>query len=144
MSDGLTVPFALATGVNANSIILTAGLAEIAAGSIAMGLGGFYDAFGVRLGEAGSKKCGNERDNHCGGLHYGWSYPIKFIFFIPNTKSALLVSAIETSTALFIFGYIKERFTDTRPLRRAFQTTLIGGWLPRTLFLIASAMGKVS
>lgn len=45
MSDGLTVPFALAAGlsgaVSDNSIIITAGLAEIAAGSIAMGLGGY-------------------------------------------------------------------------------------------------------
>ena len=45
MSDGLTVPFALAAGlsgvVGSNSVIITAGLAEIAAGSIAMGLGGY-------------------------------------------------------------------------------------------------------
>lgn len=45
MSDGLTVPFALAAGLSAavqsTGIILTAGLAEIAAGSIAMGLGGY-------------------------------------------------------------------------------------------------------
>lgn len=45
MSDGLTVPFALAAGlsgaVDSTAIVITAGLAEIAAGSIAMGLGGF-------------------------------------------------------------------------------------------------------
>jgi len=45
MSDGLTVPFALAAGlsgaVNNSGIIVTAGIAEIVAGSIAMGLGGF-------------------------------------------------------------------------------------------------------
>jgi vacuolar iron transporter family protein len=45
MSDGLTVPFALAAGlsgaVNNNNIIITAGIAEIVAGSIAMGLGGY-------------------------------------------------------------------------------------------------------
>jgi VIT1/CCC1 family predicted Fe2+/Mn2+ transporter len=48
MSDGLTVPFALAAGlsgaVNSTGIIVTAGLAEIAAGSIAMGLGGYLAA----------------------------------------------------------------------------------------------------
>jgi VIT1/CCC1 family predicted Fe2+/Mn2+ transporter len=48
MSDGLTVPFALAAGlsgtVDSTGIIVTAGLAEIAAGSIAMGLGGFLAA----------------------------------------------------------------------------------------------------
>lgn len=45
MSDGLTVPFALAAGlsgaVNSSAIVITAGIAEIVAGSIAMGLGGF-------------------------------------------------------------------------------------------------------
>jgi len=45
MSDGLTVPFALAAGltgaVDSTTLVVTAGLAEIAAGSIAMGLGGY-------------------------------------------------------------------------------------------------------
>jgi VIT1/CCC1 family predicted Fe2+/Mn2+ transporter len=45
MSDGLTVPFALAAGlsgaVQSNVVVITAGIAEIVAGSIAMGLGGY-------------------------------------------------------------------------------------------------------
>jgi VIT1/CCC1 family predicted Fe2+/Mn2+ transporter len=45
MSDGLTVPFALAAGlsgaVHSNEVVITAGIAEIVAGSIAMGLGGY-------------------------------------------------------------------------------------------------------
>jgi vacuolar iron transporter family protein len=48
MSDGLTVPFALAAGISgaisAAHIVVTAGFAEIAAGSIAMGLGGYLAA----------------------------------------------------------------------------------------------------
>jgi len=48
MADGLTVPFALAAGLTAavtsSRIIVTAGLAEIAAGAIAMGLGGYLAA----------------------------------------------------------------------------------------------------
>ncbi len=53
MADGLTVPFALAAGIsgalgaasiNGTTLIVTAGLAEIAAGSIAMGLGGYLSA----------------------------------------------------------------------------------------------------
>ena len=48
MSDGLTVPFALAAGlsgaVHSTGIIVTAGLAEVAAGAIAMGLGGYLAA----------------------------------------------------------------------------------------------------
>jgi VIT1/CCC1 family predicted Fe2+/Mn2+ transporter len=48
MADGLTVPFALAAGlsgaIKATHVIVVAGLAEIAAGSIAMGLGGYLAA----------------------------------------------------------------------------------------------------
>ena len=49
MSDGLTVPFALAAGLTGaidpdTHLIVVAGLAEIAAGSIAMGLGGYLAA----------------------------------------------------------------------------------------------------
>lgn len=48
MADGLTVPFALAAGlsgaVNSTAVVVVAGIAEIAAGSIAMGLGGYLAA----------------------------------------------------------------------------------------------------
>ena len=48
MSDGLTVPFALAAGLTAavasTNVVVTAGLAEVAAGAIAMGLGGYLAA----------------------------------------------------------------------------------------------------
>ncbi len=54
MSDGLTVPFALAAGLsgglagapNASKLVVLAGLAEVAAGSVAMGLGGYLAAKG--------------------------------------------------------------------------------------------------
>src|ERR1041385_1661756 len=50
MADGLTVPFALAAGltgaIDASKLIVVAGFAEIAAGSIAMGLGGYLAAKG--------------------------------------------------------------------------------------------------
>src|SRR5271163_904229 len=48
MSDGLTVPFALAAGLSGakvgTGVVVLAGMAEIAAGAIAMGLGGFLAA----------------------------------------------------------------------------------------------------
>jgi vacuolar iron transporter family protein len=50
LADGLTVPFALAAGlagaISASRLVVTAGLAEIAAGSIAMGLGGYLASRG--------------------------------------------------------------------------------------------------
>ena len=51
VSDGLTVPFALAAGLSganaSSSIILTAGIAEVAAGAISMGLGGYLIFFSI-------------------------------------------------------------------------------------------------
>ncbi|MBX6311386.1 MAG: VIT1/CCC1 transporter family protein [Isosphaeraceae bacterium] len=60
MSDGLTVPFALAAGLSgavaSSGIVVTAGLAEVAAGSIAMGLGGYLAARGDAEHYAGERR----------------------------------------------------------------------------------------
>ena len=60
LSDGLTVPFALAAGLSgalaSSRIVVLAGLAEIAAGSIAMGLGGYLAARGDAEHYAAEKK----------------------------------------------------------------------------------------
>ncbi len=65
MSDGLTVPFALAAGlsgaVDSLHVIVLAGLAEIAAGSIAMGLGGYLAARGDAE-HYGSERLREERE----------------------------------------------------------------------------------
>jgi hypothetical protein len=59
MSDGLAVPFALAAGlsgaVDATSIVITAGLAGVAAGSIAMGLGGYRSPLAIQSRRSGGK-----------------------------------------------------------------------------------------
>lgn len=75
MSDGLTVPFALAAGLSGavagTGIIVTAGLAEVAAGCVAMGLGGYLAARGdaehyvnERLREAQEVRDIPEREEH--------------------------------------------------------------------------------
>src|SRR5262249_59847529 len=60
LADGLTVPFALAAGltgaVDSPALVVTAGLAEIAAGSIAMGLGGYL------AGKSDVEHYANERE----------------------------------------------------------------------------------
>ena len=60
LSDGLTVPFALAAGLSgaiaASRLVVTAGLAEVAAGSIAMGLGGYLAAQGDAQHYAGERR----------------------------------------------------------------------------------------
>jgi VIT1/CCC1 family predicted Fe2+/Mn2+ transporter len=64
MSDGLTVPFALAAGLTGaiaqTDVIVTAGVAEIAAGAIAMGLGGFLAA----RGDAEHYRSEKQREEH--------------------------------------------------------------------------------
>jgi VIT1/CCC1 family predicted Fe2+/Mn2+ transporter len=67
MSDGLTVPFALAAGlsgaVDSTGIVVTAGLAEVAAGAIAMGLGG-YLAARTDAEHFASEQAREERETH--------------------------------------------------------------------------------
>jgi len=54
--------------------------------------------------------------------------------------AALLSSVALTLAALFIFGFVKGRFTGTRPLRSALQTALIGSLAAGAAFLIARAI----
>jgi VIT1/CCC1 family predicted Fe2+/Mn2+ transporter len=58
-----------------------------------------------------------------------------------NAASALLLSVGVTLIALFVFGYVKGRFTGLPPLRGAVQTTLIGGLAAGAAFLIAKLIG---
>lgn len=212
MADGLTVPFALAAGltgaVASASIIVTAGLAEIAAGSIAMGLGGYLAA--KSDAEHYAKERERERREvaeipeeemrevaevfHAYGLTKDETTPIvealrkrpqKWVDFMmrfelglekPDPKralvsaltiggaysaggliplapyivtdrlgnaavsTALLYSVTLTLLALFVFGFIKGRFTGTRPMRSALETTLIGSVAAGAAFLIARAI----
>jgi len=212
MSDGLTVPFALAAGltgaINSAGIIVTAGLAEIAAGSIAMGLGGYLaarsDAEHYAKEREREKREVNEIPEeemrevaqvfHSYGLTHAESAPVvaalakhpqKWVDFMmrfelglekPDPKraltsaltialsyvaggliplspyivaiyfhrlsivGALLLSVGATLLALFVFGFIKGRFTGTRPIRSALQTALIGSLAAGAAFLIARAI----
>jgi predicted membrane protein (TIGR00267 family) len=54
-----------------------------------------------------------------------------------SITSALLSSVTLTLLALLIFGFVKGRFTGTRPVRSALQTALIGSLAAGAAFLIA-------
>jgi VIT1/CCC1 family predicted Fe2+/Mn2+ transporter len=54
---------------------------------------------------------------------------------------ALLGSVIVTLLALFLFGFIKGRFTTHRPLRSAWQTVLVCGLAASAAFAIAKLIG---
>jgi vacuolar iron transporter family protein len=208
MSDGLTVPFALAAGLsgiaNSTKIVITGGLAEIAAGSIAMGLGGYLAArsdaehyakeqateqrevetipdkeaeeveqvlstyglekeqsklvanalrqrpsawidFMMRF-ELGLEKP-NPKRAFTSALTIGLSYiaggfvPLAPYMLIHNAGTALVFSVASTLVALLIFGYVKGRFTGTRPVRSALQTALIGGLAAAAAYGLAKLIG---
>ncbi len=208
MSDGLTVPFALAAGLSgavvSNRIIVTAGLAEIAAGSIAMGLGGYLAARTEvehyiserrrELRETREKPHHEEKevsdifkgyglsDEHIRPvLDYFRSNPKQWVDFMmrfelgldrPDTArgrnsaltialsyivggliplspymlsvdsaASLTASIFLTVAALFVFGYVKGRFTARKPLLSGIQTASIGAAAAGAAFLIARIFG---
>ena len=207
MADGLTVPFALAAGltgaVGASHIIVVAGLAEIAAGSIAMGLGGYLAARSDAEHYANERKreewevveCNEDevqevhavfseyglaeteiepvvrafQNNHKAWVDWmmrfelgleepdpkraissaatiafsyiaGGMVPLTPYIIWKEPKTALLMSAIATLIALFIFGYIKGRFTGAPKWKSALRTTVIGGLAAGAAYAIAKAI----
>ena len=204
MSDGLTVPFALAAGLSgavaSTAIILTAGLAEVAAGSIAMGLGGYlaarsdaehyqserrreaseviekpeveqaevreiFQSYGLTEHESAPLvralqrnpetwvdfmmrfELGLERPQPRRALSSAFTIasayvaggiiPLISYVFVPGVHAALRASVVVTLAALFVFGFVKGRFTGARPLRSALQTVLIGGVAAAAAFGLA-------
>jgi len=207
MSDGLTVPFALAAGISGavdnSHLVVVAGLAEIAAGSIAMGLGGYLAArsdaehyeserkreelevkeipdeearevqkvftdygltrteatpvvealtkkpkewvdfmmrFELGLEEPNPKRALQSAATIAGSYIAGGFIPLSPYMVLHSARTALLWSAIVTLIALGVFGYIKGRFTGSKPRRSALQTIVIGGLAAGAAFLIAKAI----
>ncbi len=205
MADGLTVPFALAAGLSgaiaATRIIVIAGLAEIAAGSIAMGLGGYlaaksdadhyaseyrreereveeipheearevlevFQQYGLTKEEATPIveslmqrpkewidfmmrfELGLEPPDPgralrsaltiAGAYIAGGMIPLAPYMLIPTASTALLSSIGLTLVALFVFGFVKGRYTGMPPLASAVRTTVIGGLAAAAAFGIAS------
>jgi VIT1/CCC1 family predicted Fe2+/Mn2+ transporter len=208
MSDGLTVPFALAAGLSgavaSTRIVVTAGLAEVAAGSIAMGLGGYlatksdlehyaseltrerrevvempeaevaevehvFGRYGLTREQVAPVvqaflsrpsawvdfmmryELGLERPDPAtalkGALTIAGAYivggliPLGPYFASARASSPLPLSVVVTAAALFLFGFVKGRFTGARPARSALQTTAIGGLAAAAAFGLASLLG---
>ena len=207
MADGLTVPFALAAGLtgalDASSIIVTAGLAEVAAGSIAMGLGGYlaaksdaehytservreqrevkeipaeeiretteiFESYGLTLDESkkvvqalsrrpetwvdfmmrfelglekpDARRAARSALTIAGAYVAGGMIPLAPYLLVASARRALPISIAVTLVALGVFGYVKGRFTGTRPFRSAVQTVLIGALAAGMAFLLARAI----
>jgi VIT1/CCC1 family predicted Fe2+/Mn2+ transporter len=207
MSDGLTVPFALTAGltgaVSSTGVVVVAGLAEVAAGAIAMGLGGYLAArsdaehyaserarevaetgakpaaeaaevsqilraFGLTTGESAPIVAALKRRPEAwvdfmmrfelglekpdprraltsaftiGGAYVAGGFiPLAPYMAFATVPVALTVSVVVTALALGLFGWVKARFTETAPLRSAFQTTLIGGTAAAAAYANAPAI----
>lgn len=207
MSDGLTVPFALAAGISGaidnSRLVVVAGLAEIAAGSIAMGLGGYLAArsdaehyeserlretreveeipdeearevqkvftdygltrdeaepvvealtkkpkewvdfmmrFELGLEEPNPKRALQSALTIAGSYVAGGFIPLSPYMIFHSSREALVWSAAVTLLALGVFGYVKGRFTGSKPGRSALQTIVIGGLAAGAAFLIAKAI----
>ncbi len=208
MADGLTVPFALAAGlsgaIDQTAIIVTAGLAEIAAGSIAMGLGGYmaaksdaehyakererekrevaeipheemrevaevFQAYGLTedqtwpivqalkqqprnwvdfmmrfelgLEKPNPKRALTSALTIAGAYTVGGLIPLAPYILSHTASSALLWSIVLTLIALLIFGFVKGRFTGTKPIKSALQTAFIGSVAAGAAFGIARLIG---
>ena len=208
MSDGLTVPFALAAGLSGavtnSNIIVTAGLAEVAAGAIAMGLGGYLAArtdaehffserareereteevpqqeiaevadvlrsyglgeehldavvkaicsdkqrwvdfmmqFELGLEEPDPRRASRSAFTIAFSYIAGGMVPLASYFFIRSVHSALIGSIAVTLLALLVFGYIKGRFTTSKPFISAWQTVFVGGLAATAAFVIAKTIG---
>jgi VIT1/CCC1 family predicted Fe2+/Mn2+ transporter len=66
--------------------------------------------------------------------------PLSPYLIFHSSRQALVWSAVVTLVALGFFGYVKGRFTGSRPGRSAMQTVVIGGLAAGAAFLIAKAI----
>src|SRR5579883_1444682 len=154
MSDGLTVPFALTAGlseaVTSTAVVVTAGLAEIAAGAIAMGLGGYLAAradrnrwvdfmmrFELGLEAPNPARARQSALTIAGAYVAGGLVPLAPYVLLADRGLAFGVSVGVTLAALFGFGVAKGRFTGLSPLRGGLQTLLTGGLAAAAAFTIA-------
>ncbi|CAI0412317.1 unnamed protein product [Linum tenue] len=140
VSDGLTVPFALAAGLSGanapSSIVLTAGLAEVAAGAISMGLGGFE----LGLEKPDPRRAVQSALTIAIAYIIGGLVPLVPYMFIARAQDAVIASVIVTLIALLLFGFAKGHFTGSRPFISALQTALIGAIASAAAFGIARAV----
>jgi VIT1/CCC1 family predicted Fe2+/Mn2+ transporter len=71
----------------------------------------------------------------------GGLVPLAPYFFADTTSTALLYSVAFTLVALLVFGFVKGRFTGTRPVRSSLQTGLIGSLAAGAAYAIARLIG---
>lgn len=129
MSDGLTVPFALAAGltgaVAASRLVVTAGLAEVAAGSIAMGLGGFLAARGDAEHFASELKREQREIVQFPDVERAEVREILEDYGLPHDQAAVVVEALAQNPEAFVDFMMKFELGLEKPdPKRAVQSAL--------------------
>jgi VIT1/CCC1 family predicted Fe2+/Mn2+ transporter len=150
LSDGLTVPFALAAGLSgaiaSSRIVVLAGLAEIAAGSIAMGLGGYLAARGDAEHYA-SEKLREEREIvERTKDEEEEIYEIFEQYSVPRANAAPVLAALKQNPAAWVdfmmrFELGLEEPTPNRAHRSALTIALsyiTGGLVPLVPYMLIS------
>jgi VIT1/CCC1 family predicted Fe2+/Mn2+ transporter len=148
MSDGLTVPFALAAGLTgaiaSSHIVLTAGFAEIAAGSIAMGLGGYLAARSDAEHYASERRREEEEIVTLPEVEAKEVQDIFKTYGLTETESASVVEALRQRPQDWVdfmmrFELGLEKPVPGRALKSALTIALsyiVGGIIPLSAYLI--------
>jgi VIT1/CCC1 family predicted Fe2+/Mn2+ transporter len=97
----------------------------------------FMMRYELGLEEPNPRRALNSALTIAGAYIAGGLIPLAPYMLLSGTRQAQVASVVVTLTALTVFGYIKGRFTGTRPFRSAWQTALIGGIAAAAAFLIA-------
>ncbi len=154
MSDGLTVPFALAAGlsgaIDASSLVVTAGIAEIAAGSIAMGLGGYLAAKTEKEHYETEHKRELQEVELLPKVEAKEVADILTNFGVPDAELPVVVSAICAHPEKWVDFMMRFELGLERPdPRRLFQSPLIigsayavGGLVPLLPYMINASAAK--
>ncbi len=156
MSDGLTVPFALAAGlsgaVDSTAVIVTAGLAEIAAGSIAMGLGGYLAARSDAEHYASERRREEREVSEIPGVERAEVSQVFHAYGLSEEESAPVVEALCRRPQAWIdfmmrFELGLEKPDPARALTSASTIAVAyvaGGFIPLAPYLVsASARGAL-
>jgi vacuolar iron transporter family protein len=151
MSDGLTVPFALAAGlsgaVDSTTIVVTAGLAEIAAGSIAMGLGGYLAARSDAEHYASERRREEKEVREIPGVEADEVSEVLRAYGVADEESAPVVAALRRRPEAWVDFMMRFELGLEKPDPLRARTSALtiaaayvaGGFIPLAPYLFAAS-----
>jgi VIT1/CCC1 family predicted Fe2+/Mn2+ transporter len=154
MSDGLTVPFALAAGLsgiaNSTAIVITGGLAEIAAGSISMGLGGYLAARSDAEHYASERETERREVELIPAKEIEEVEQVLLTYGLEDKQSTLVAKALSKRPEAWIdfmmrFELGLEKPAPKRALKSALTIAIsyvIGGMIPLAPYMLISNTGS--